>query len=130
MEEPSLKNSILKSVKKMLGIYPDITEFDDELTLHINSAIASLIQIGIGQSDSGYTISSATDTWTEFLGDDKRLESVKSYIYMKVRLMFDPPIQSSVIDAFERQIKEFEYRNFVVKDNDRIDEETPSSTEV
>lgn len=129
MAEPSVKDSILKSIKKMLGIYPEVTAFDDELILHINSVIASLSQMGIGPSDSGYSITSSTNLWTELLGSDKRLESIKSYIYMKVRLIFDPPIQSSVIEAFERQIKEFEYRNYVVKDNDRIDNEALSSSE-
>lgn len=123
MAEPSVKSSILNSIKKMLGIYPEVTAFDDELILHINSVIASLSQMGIGPSDSGYVITSAENIWTELLGTDKRLESVKSYIYLKVRLIFDPPTQSAVIEAFAKQIEEFEYRNYVVKDNDRIDEE-------
>lgn len=57
------------------------------------------------------------------LGDDKRLESVKTYVFLKVKLIFDPPLQSSVIDAYREQIKEFEWRNYITKDNDRIDEE-------
>mgnify|MGYP000864541808 CR=1 FL=1 len=121
--ELEIQNSILNSVKKMLGIYPEINAFDDELSLHINSVLASLTQMGIGPSEEGYKISSSINTWDEFLGNDKRLESVKSYVYMKVKLIFDPPLQSSVIDAFNAQIREFEYRNYIIKDNDRIDKE-------
>lgn len=123
MSEPTVKESILNSIKKMLGIQPDVAAFDDELILHINSVIASLTQIGIGPADDGYTISSSANVWTELLGTDKRLESVKSYIYLKVRLIFDPPTQSAVLDAFKEQIREFEFRNFVTIDNDRIDQE-------
>lgn len=123
MATPTVRESILNSIKKMLGIYQDVTSFDDELILHINSVIASLSQMGIGPSNSEYRITNSSNVWTELLSDDKRLESVKTYIYMKVRLIFDTPPQSSLIDAYERQIKEFEWRNFVIKDNDRITEE-------
>ena len=123
MAEVDIKESILNSIKKMLGIYPTVAEFDSELMLHINSVLASLIQMGVGPADTGYVITSSTNTWTEFLSGDKRLESVKSYVYLKVRLIFDPPVQSSVIDAFEKQIKELEFRIYVTKDNDRIIEE-------
>ena len=128
MAEVDIKESILNSIKKMLGIYPTVAEFDSELMLHINSVLASLTQMGIGPSDTGYAITSSANTWTEFLSGDKRLESVKSYVYLKVRLIFDPPVQSSVIDAFEKQIKELEFRIYVTKDNDRIIEESSSSS--
>ena len=123
MAEPNVKDSILNSIKKLLGINPADTSFDDEIMIHINSVIASLIQMGIGPQDGGYAISNASSLWSDFLGTDKRLESVKSYIYMKVRLIFDTPQQGAVIEAYERLIKEFEYRNYITKDNDRIEEE-------
>lgn len=121
MADNNIKDSILNSIKKMLGIQPEIVQFDDELILYINSILATLTQMDIGPSSSGYSISSSSDIWNNFLGDDKRLESVKSYVYMKVRLIFDPPSQASVIDAYKEQIKEFEWRNYITKDNDRID---------
>ena len=123
MAEPNVKDSILNSIKKLLGINPADTSFDDEITIHINSVIASLIQMGIGPQDGGYTISDSSSLWSDFLGTDKRLESVKSYIYMKVKLIFDTPQQGAIIEAYQNQIKEFEYRNYITKDNDRIDAE-------
>ena len=122
-ENVTVKDSILNSIKKMLGIYSDVTAFDDELILHINSILASLIQMSIGPSKNGYAITSSQNVWNEFLNEDKRLESVKTYIFLKVKLIFDPPPQSSVIDAYKEQIKEFEFRNYITKDNDRIDKE-------
>lgn len=123
VDEVAVQESILNSIKKMLGIYSDISAFDDELTIHVNSILASLVQMGIGVTEYGYTIVNAKNTWSEFLGDDKRLESVKTYVFLKVKLIFDPPLQSSVIDAYREQIKEFEWRNYITKDNDRINEE-------
>lgn len=116
------QESILNSIKKTLGVYPEDMAFDVDLIMHINSALASLVQIGIGPS-GGYSILDSTNMWSEFLGNDKRLESVKSYVLMKVKMIFDPFLSSSVINAYKEQIKEFEYRNYIIKDNDRIDNE-------
>lgn len=116
------KESILNSTKKLLGIFSSVDAFDTELILHINSVLSALVQMGIGPSE-GYAITNAENTWSEFLGNDKRLESVKTYVFMRVRLLFDPPSNSSVIQAYENQIKEFEWRNYIVKDTDRINSE-------
>lgn len=113
------KESILNSTKKLLGIFSSVNAFDTELILHINSVLSALVQMGIGPSE-GYAITNAENSWSEFLGNDKRLESVKTYVFMRVRLLFDPPSNSSVIQAYENQIKEFEWRNYIVKDTDRI----------
>lgn len=113
------KESILNSTKKLLGIFSSVDAFDTELILHINSVLSALVQMGIGPSE-GYAITNADNTWSQFLGDDKRLESVKTYVFMRVRLLFDPQSNSSVIQAYENQIKEFEWRNYIVKDTDRI----------
>lgn len=123
MAEPNVKDSILYSIKKLLGINPMDVSFDDEIVMDINTAIASLIQLGVGPQTGGYVISGSSNLWTEFLGTDKRLEPAKTYIYMKVKLMFDPPPQSSVIESIQKQIDEFEYRVYITKDNDRIDEQ-------
>ena len=118
----SEQESILNSTKKLLDIFSEVEAFDTELILHINSVLSALVQMGIGPSE-GYAITNADNTWSQFLGDDKRLESVKTYVFMRVRLLFDPPSNSSVIQAYENQIKEFEWRNYIVKDTDRINSE-------
>lgn len=108
--------SILTSIKKLLGITEEYTHFDNDLIMHINSVLMILSQLGVGPSE-GYSISSSTETWTDFLGDDlKKLQSVKSYVALKVRLMFDPPTSSSVMEAINNQIREFEWRLNVAVD--------------
>ena len=108
--------SILTSIKKLLGITEEYTHFDNDLILHINSVLMILSQLGVGPSE-GYSISSSAQTWTDFLGDDlKKLQSVKSYVALKVRLMFDPPTSSSVMEAINNQIREFEWRLNVAVD--------------
>lgn len=111
-----MNNSILTDIKKTLGIQEEVTVFDPEIIIHINSVLASLVQIGVGPKD-GFTIVDKSNEWNEFIGDEKLLSSVKTYVYLKVRLIFDPPTSSIVKDAFEKQIAEFEWRNFVIEDN-------------
>ncbi len=101
--------SILTSVKKMLGITEDYEHFDPELIMHINSVINVLAQLGVGPEE-GCSISSEADEWSKLIGDTKLLELVKSYVYLKVKLLFDPPLASSTIEAYNRQIDELEYR--------------------
>lgn len=111
-----MEESILLSIKKLLGIMPEYEVFDTDLIMHINSVLMILTQLGVGPSE-GYTISDANDSWTDFLGDDlKKLQSVKSYVALKVRLMFDPPTSSSVMEAISNQIREFEWRLNVAVD--------------
>lgn len=101
-------NSILISIKKLLGIEPDDTNFDLEIIMHINSALMILNQIGV--NEDCILITSDKNEWDEILGDNTNLESVKIYIYLKVRLIFDPPTSSSVLDSIERQINQLEWR--------------------
>ena len=114
--------SILTSIKKMLGIAEEYTHFDADLIMHINSVFAILTQIGVGPSE-GFSIEDDTDVWTDFIQDNKRLESVKSYTYMKVKLLFDPPLSSSVIESMNRIISELEWRIQVAADPVKIIEE-------
>ena len=107
--------SILTSIKKMLGIAEEYTHFDADLIMHINSVFAILTQIGVGPSE-GFSIEDDTDVWTDFIQDNKKLESVKSYTYMKVKLLFDPPLSSSVIESMNRIISELEWRIQVAAD--------------
>ena len=110
-------STILEDIKKQLNAdFGD--SYDSELILFINSVIGTLIQIGIGPED-GVTIDAST-TWDVLLGNDKRLNSVKTYVALKVKKIFDPPENQAVKQALEEEIKEFEYRNFITKDLDRI----------
>lgn len=105
-----MQESILYSIKKMIGLDPDYTPFDMDLILHINSILMILRQLGIGPV-SGYSITGPDESWSDYLGSDESLlESVKSYIYLKVRTMFDPPSNSYVMDAIQKQIAEYEWR--------------------
>lgn len=101
--------SILNSIKKMLGITPEYTHFDTDLTMHINSVLMILTQLGVGPEE-GYTISNEFATWGDFIGDNKNLESIKSYVYLKVKLLFDPPASSTVLESTNRLISELEWR--------------------
>jgi len=101
--------SILTTIKKMLGLEEDYTEFDIDIVVLINSALMTLTQLGIGPS-SGFLITSAEDTWTSFLGATTELEGVKTYIYLKVKSVFDPPTSASVLEAIKENITELEVR--------------------
>ena len=102
-------DNILSSIKKLLGIPTEETAFDSDIIMHINSVFMILNQLGIGPTDS-FTISDDYALWSDFIPDGQNLELVKSYMYMKVRLMFDPPSSSAVLSAMEKSISEFEWR--------------------
>ena len=101
--------SILTSIKKLLGITEDYTHFDSDLVIHINSAFAVLTQLGAGPKE-GFLITDKSAVWKDFIQDDTTIEFVKSYVHLKVRLMFDPPTMSSVESSIERMLSEFEWR--------------------
>lgn len=102
-------DSILTSIKKLLGITEDYENFDADIIMHINSVFMTLRQIGVGPEE-GFFIEDKSATWTDFMGDETKIESVKTYMYMKVRLLFDPPLSSAVIECMNRSISEFEWR--------------------
>lgn len=104
-----MEDSILTSVKKMLGIAEDYTEFDLDIITHINSVFMILAQIGIGPAD-GFMIQDKSTTWRDYISSGKNLESVRSYMALKVRLIFDPPLSSSVAEAMKQNITELEFR--------------------
>ena len=115
VDPPTLQsNSILNDVKKTLGLAPDYNVFDQEVITHINSVLMTLTQLGVGPVN-GFMIQDETATWTDFI-DDIRYNGIKSYIYMKVRLIFDPPQLGYVIDAFKAQIQELEWRINVMRE--------------
>ena len=111
-----ISESILTSIKKLLGIDENYTHFDADIIMHINSVFSILTQMGVGPSN-GFSISGKDDTWSAFITDKPNIFSlVKSYVYMKVRLLFDPPLSSAAIESINRQISEFEWRLFVAAD--------------
>jgi len=101
--------SILIDVKKTLGIDQAYGAFDLDILMHINTAFATLNQLGIGPDD-GFMIEDETPEWDAFLGDDLKLNSVKTYIYLSVRLVFDPPTTSYLIDSLRNQLNELTWR--------------------
>lgn len=102
--------SILISIKKLLGSSEDYHHFDDDIIMHINTAFLSLTQIGVGP-ENGFMIEDETAYWEDFLpGDPAIFQAVKICVYQKVRLLFDPPLSSAVIEAINRQIAELEWR--------------------
>lgn len=107
--------SILTSIKKQLGIAEEYTHFDADIIIGINSVFAILTQLGVGPSD-GFSISDSNAVWSDFTSDISKLEFVKSYVYLKVRLVFDPPSSSAVMEAMNRAISELEWRILVAVD--------------
>ena len=101
--------SILTSIKKLLGIDEEYTQFNSDIIMHINSVFLNLTQLGVGPSE-GFLIEDDTATWDDFIGDSNQLQAVKSYVYLKVKLLFDPPLSSSVTESMNRMISELEWR--------------------
>lgn len=103
-----MNGSILDSIKKNLGIVPEYTAFDDQIILDINAAFSTLHQLGFGP-DEGFEITGIDEFWSDII-EEPRFNFVKSYVCMKVRMMFDPPTSSYALDALNKQIAEYEWR--------------------
>ena len=109
-----MDGSILNDIKKMLGLSADYTAFDQELIIFVNSVLGTLFQIGVGSEP--YSITGAEETWADYLGGTpymSALESVKSYVFLKVRVLFDPPASSTILQAFNDAAKEYEWRIYI-----------------
>lgn len=105
-----METSILTSTKKILGLDADYTAFDLDVITHINSVFSTLTQLGVGPV-AGFMIEDETADWSDFIPiDDIQYNSVKTYMYLRVRMLFDPPSTSFVIAALNEQIKELEWR--------------------
>lgn len=110
-----LEERILSSIKKLLGLNDSITVFDNDIAIHINTVFASLAQAGVGPKDAdgnniGFKITTGNEVWSDFTDDNILLENVKSFVYIKVKLIFDPPTSSALLDAYNAQAKELEWR--------------------
>lgn len=117
-------SSILTTVKKVLGIDEEDTSFDLDITLHINSVLSTLNQLGVGP-DEGFMIEDKEATWESFLGTDPRINNVKSYTYLKVRLLFDPPGTSFAITSIENMARELEVRINTFREAEKWEAENP-----
>ena len=120
--------SILIDVKKTLGIDQAYGAFDLDILMHINTAFATLNQLGIGPVD-GFMIEDETPEWDAFLGDDLKLNSVKTYIYLSVRLVFDPPTTSYLIDSLRNQLNELTWRINTYREGSAWEDPDPPAPE-
>ena len=110
-----LEENILSSIKKLLGLNDGVTVFDTDIVIHINTVFANLTQMGVGPQDNegkniGFRISTGNEVWGDFTSNDILIENVKTYVYIKVKMVFDPPTSSALIDAYNAQAKELEWR--------------------
>lgn len=109
--------SILTSIKKLLGIEEDYDCFDGDIMLHINGALSTLHQLGVGPAE-GFSIEDASKTWDDFIPNSPKLNSVKTLVYLRVRLVFDPPTNSSLLTALSNYANELEWRLKVAAEED------------
>jgi len=120
-----METSILTSTKKILGIAEDYTVFDLDIITHINSAFSTLTQLGVGPAQ-GFMITDAAAEWDSFIAEDVQYNPVKSYVFLRVRQLFDPPSTSYLITAVEKQIQELEWRLNVHREGlDWVDPDPP-----
>ena len=117
-----MDDSILTSIKSNLGIEEECEDFDKDIVMHINTAFSILTQLGVGP-DKGYRIKDESNLWSEYLQDELRLELVKDYVYLRVKLIFDPPTSSSVLEAYNKTVSELEWRISVTVDPGTTSEE-------
>ena len=122
-----VNDSILTSIKKMLGIAEEYDNFDLDLIMHINSVFSVLMQLGVGPK-KGFMIEDKTATWLSFIPNEATLMLVKSYMYLKVKLMFDTPLSSAVMECYKTQISEYEWRLNVAAENIESDEDVEEYT--
>lgn len=104
-----MDKSILTSIKKMLGIDPDYNAFDVDIIIAINSYLMALTQLGVGPT-SGFSINGAEETWDQFLQGRGDMNAAKSYVYLRVKMQFDPPTSGFVMEAMKQQASELEWR--------------------
>ena len=111
----AITNSILDTTKKALGVHPDDTSFDVDITMHINSVFATLAQLGVGPED-GFEIEDNSKLWSDYLGGNKLINNVKTLMYLQVRIWFDPPTTSFDLTAKKEQLEELQWRINVAVD--------------
>lgn len=118
-EEIKVDDSILLSIKKLLGLSKNCTDFDTDIIIHINTVFINLSQLGI-VLPKNYAISDEKNLWTEIISEDDYLDLIKTYIYLKVKMIFDPPLSSAVLEANKSMIDEYEWRITVQVDENNL----------
>jgi hypothetical protein len=119
--ESHMNESILTSIKKLLGIPEEYEAFDQDLIIHINTMLTRLYQVGVGVPN--FSIIDKSATWDQFLIDESKYQQAKTYVYIRVRLLFDPPQSGAANEAFKETLRELEWLLFVDADN-ALEEET------
>lgn len=104
-----MEESILNSIKKLLGIAADYEHFDTDIIIHINTVFMTLNQLGVGPSE-GFRIEDTTAVWDDYIEEDDNLDAVKTYMYLRVKLLFDPPLNASLHATIKESIQEYEWR--------------------
>lgn len=104
-----MEESILTSIKKLLGITEEYDHFDTDLIIHINSVFMIMTQLGVGPSE-GFIIEDDAAVWSDFVSDPLKFQATKSYVHLKVKLLFDPPSSSIIKAAMDQMISELEWR--------------------
>ena len=120
-----MEGSILDDVKKILGLSSDYNAFDLDIITHINSVFSTLQQLGIGP-EQGFSISDKNKNWDEFVANDNGYNLVKTYVYLRVRLLFDPPATSFHLESLNQQVKELEWRLNVYREDSQWESHLPS----
>jgi len=113
-------DSILDTIKKMLGIDKEDVSFDTDIMVILNSSILSLSQIGVGPAN-GFVITSAADNWTDYITGTINLEGAKTYLYLKSKLIFDPPTNSNIIEAIDNTMSELEWRMMLAIETNNLE---------
>ena len=116
MDISKINESILTSIKKLLGVSESCTDFDSDIIMHINTALMILNQLGVGKEN--YAIEDKENTWDEFVEEIDRFSAIKSYVHLKVKLMFDPPLNAALVEAVQQSIRELEWRLNVRAESD------------
>lgn len=111
-----MEENILESIKDLLGIYKEDEAFDNDVLININAVLSTLYQLGVG-SEGHYVVLNGTETWNDLFEEEDLVDFVKLYVYMKVKLVFDPPTNSSILQALNEQAKELEYRILLQADS-------------
>lgn len=125
-----MEQSILNSTKKILGIGPADTAFDLDVLTHVNSSFATLLQLGVGEHDNGFMIEDDQAEWADFFGPNPHLAQVKTYVYLKTRMLFDPPTSGYAITAMEKQISELEWRLNELREQTEWNDPDPHNPEL
>ena len=114
-----MEESIFESIKALLGPDSSYEVFDQDILIHINTAIATLTQLGVGPQE-GFRVTGSDEEWIDFTNDEKVLDMAKTYIYLKVKMVFDPPTSSFVVSSYERTCQELEWRLNVAVDPSKM----------